>query len=158
MNPPILVVGYGNPSRGDDAVGPLLLEAIAEQIDPQLVELITDFQLQIEHALDLKDRQLVLFVDASVAAERGIQFQTISAGKDSSYSTHAMTPAAVLDVYQSITHQPAPDSFILTIQAQQFELGAGLSEFTEDYFRQACQFVLQLLKQPRLHYWQQQLT
>lgn len=158
MKQAILVLGYGNPSRGDDAVGPLLLEAIAEQIDLQQVELITDFQLQIEHALDLTERDLVLFVDASVGADNGITFQTILAGKDSSYSTHAMSPAAVLDVYQSITKQQAPPCFMLTIKAQQFELGAGLSEVTEAYFQQACQFVLQLLKQPRLQYWQQQLT
>ncbi|MFM8342885.1 MAG: hydrogenase maturation protease [Methylomonas sp.] len=153
MIQPILLLGYGNPSRGDDAVGPLLLEAIAEQIDPTQVELITDFQLQIEHALDMQHRQLVLFIDASVACETGFSFTELYVAKDNSYSTHAISPAAVLDVYQTVNKQSPPASFLLTIQAQQFELGSGLSELTTHYFKIACELVIQLLKQPQLKAW-----
>ncbi len=54
---PILIFAYGNVSRGDDGLGPLLLERIESHIDPQKVELLCDFQLQIEHALDLEGRR-----------------------------------------------------------------------------------------------------
>ena len=158
MIQPILLLGYGNPSRGDDAVGPLLLEAIAEQIDPTQIELITDFQLQIEHALDMQHRQLVLFIDASVACKTGFSFSELEPAKDNSYSTHAISPAAVLDVYQTITKQSPPASFLLTIQAQQFELGTGLSELTAHYFKTACELVIQLLKQPQLNAWRELTT
>lgn len=153
MIQPILLLGYGNPSRGDDAVGPLLLEAIAEQIDPTQIELITDFQLQIEHALDMQHRQLVLFIDASVACDTGFSFTELQPVKDNSYSTHAISPASVLDVYQTVTKQPPPASFLLTIHAQQFELGSGLSDVTAQHFKSACEFALQLLKQPQLNAW-----
>ncbi|OYV17425.1 MAG: HoxW protein, partial [Methylococcaceae bacterium NSP1-2] len=53
----ILLLGYGNPSRGDDALGVLLLEQLPIAC-LQAVELLTNFQLQIEHALDLKQWQL----------------------------------------------------------------------------------------------------
>ena len=58
---PVLVFGYGNLSRGDDALGPLLLEAIERSPKAVLesVEILSDFQLQIEHALDLENRDLV---------------------------------------------------------------------------------------------------
>ncbi|MDP2785684.1 MAG: Ni/Fe hydrogenase, partial [Sulfurimicrobium sp.] len=66
MTAPLLVFGYGNPSRGDDALGPLLLEQLAALNLPH-VELLTDFQLQVEHAVDLQGRERVLFIDASVS-------------------------------------------------------------------------------------------
>ena len=74
MSPSVLIVGIGNPSLGDDALGPLLierLETLLAQEDPAAalnIELLSDFQLQIEHALDLLNRSLVLFVDAHVNA------------------------------------------------------------------------------------------
>ena len=53
MPKPILIFGYGNLSRGDDALGPLLLEYIEDHCDLSTIELLVDFQLQIEHALDI---------------------------------------------------------------------------------------------------------
>jgi hypothetical protein len=46
------VFGYGNLSRGDDALGPLLIEYIEKHVYFSGLEIITDFQLQIEHALE----------------------------------------------------------------------------------------------------------
>ena len=67
---PLLVLGVGNPSRGDDALGPLFIERAAEALKERVaageLELLTDFQLQIEHALDLEGRRRVVFVDASL--------------------------------------------------------------------------------------------
>ena len=68
--PPLLIFGWGNPSRGDDPLGPLFAERVAALFpdDPE-IECLTDFQLQVEHALDLQDRKAVLFVDASVKGD-----------------------------------------------------------------------------------------
>ena len=68
MPAPVVVFAVGNRSRGDDALGPLLLERLAAVLDAEgrgsRFELIDDFQLQIEHALDLAGRRLALFIDA----------------------------------------------------------------------------------------------
>ena len=56
----LVVLAWGNPSRGDDALGPEFLRA-AEGIAPRggpSVEFVTDFQLQPEHALDVAGRDL----------------------------------------------------------------------------------------------------
>lgn len=95
MSKPILVLGYGNPSRGDDALGPMLLDYIQQQLDTSKLEILTDFQLQIEHALDLQNRELVLFIDASVACEDAFTLTELHAAKDKSYTSHAMSPTAV---------------------------------------------------------------
>ncbi|MCX7107273.1 MAG: hydrogenase maturation protease [Methylococcales bacterium] len=156
MVKPVLVFGYGNLSRGDDALGPLLLDYIESHCALEAIEILCDFQLQIEHALDLENRCLVLFVDASVSCEDAFSFTQIEPAKDKSYTTHTMSPAAVLDVYQSIKKQPPPLSFLLSIKAEKLELGEGLSTPAKKHLEQACQFADQLLQNPELKDWLQE--
>ncbi|MBS2018369.1 MAG: hydrogenase maturation protease [Deltaproteobacteria bacterium] len=131
---PLLVVGIGNPSRGDDALGPLFLERLGKTFAPAIargdVELMTDFQLQIEHALDLRGRERVVFVDASVRAAPPFELAPVEAAHDASISTHAMSPAALLATYRSVLGEP-PESWLLAIRADRFELGEGLSKGAE---------------------------
>lgn len=158
MLKPVLLFGYGNLSRGDDALGPLLLEYAETHCDLEEIEVLTDFQLQIEHALDLENRRLVLFVDASVACVDAFDFTVLEPARDKSYTTHAMSPAAVLDVYQSIKKQTPPPCFLLSIKAEKFELGDGLSANAENNLAQACSFAGRLLSNPDLDFWLEQVT
>lgn len=127
---PLLVLGVGNPSRGDDALGSLFIERVAETLHSEVragqVELLTDYQLQIEHALDLVGRQRVVFVDASVQADGPYQYARVLPDRDASFSTHAMSPAAVLDTHRTVVGEP-PSAWVLAIRGDSFELGDGLS-------------------------------
>jgi hydrogenase maturation protease len=145
MVKPVLLFGYGNLSRGDDALGPLLLEYVESNCDLEGVEILSDFQLQIEHALDLENRELVLFVDASVACNDAYDFAVLTPARDKSFTTHAMSPAAVLDVYREIKKQTPPPCFLLSIKGEKFELGEGLSANAKQHLAQACQFAGRLL-------------
>lgn len=157
MVKPILILAYGNPSRGDDALAPLLLEKI-EQFPSDLIaqiECLTDFQLQIEHALDLKQRQLVLFMDASVANQKPVELTQIQALNDNSYTTHAMSPQAVMQVYENIEGIPPP-CFLLSLQGKSFELGEGLSQSATESLNEAVNKLKILFLKPELNYWQSQ--
>lgn len=156
MAEPVLLFGYGNLSRGDDALGPLLLEYVETHCDVGEIEVLSDFQLQIEHALDLENRRLVLFVDASVACVNAFDFTVLEPARDKSYTTHAMSPAAVLDVYQSIKKQTPPPCFLLSIKAEKFELGDGLSANAEANLAEACLFAGRLLSNPEPVFWLKQ--
>lgn len=156
MTQPVLIFGYGNLSRGDDALGSLLLEAISDKVDIASVEILTDFQLQIEHALDLEDRALVLFIDASVSCKKAFDFFELQASKDKSYTTHAMSPSAIMQVYQSIKNHSPPPCFLLSIQGINFELGEPLSRQAEDNLQHAIQFTEHLLNNTELGFWRQQ--
>ncbi|WP_411725895.1 hydrogenase maturation protease [Methyloglobulus sp.] len=158
MVKPVLLFGYGNISRGDDALGPLLLEYVENTVNLDTIEILTDFQLQIEHALDLENRELVLFVDASVACVNTFDFAVLDPARDKSYTTHAMSPAAVLEVYQSIKKQMPPPCFLLSIKGEKFELGEGLSANAEQHLAQACQFAGQLLGNLDNAIWRQHVT
>ena len=122
MTAPILIFGWGNPSRGDDALGPLFVERMAAMQHPA-VECLTDFQLQVEHALDLKDRQRVLFVDASIDVPAPFSVTPILPGKDASFTSHAMTPQAILHAYVQLEGRPPPPCWLLAIRSESFELG-----------------------------------
>lgn len=144
MTAPTLIFGWGNPSRGDDALGPLFVEhftALATR-HPEWgeVECLTDFQLQVEHALDLQGRRRVLFVDASIDAPAPCSLVRIKAARDASFTTHAMSPQAVLKVYVDIDGGEPPPCCLLAIRGERFELGEDLSAAA----RQSLQAALQL--------------
>ena len=60
------------------------------------VEAVEDFQLQVEHALDLVDRDLALFVDAKEGGEAAVTLAPVLPSADASFTTHAISPSAVL--------------------------------------------------------------
>ena len=121
---PILVFAYGNPSRGDDALGPQLLDQLAAKLQgtelENSVDLLTDFQLQIEHSLDMQHRQQVVFVDASVSAASNFDFQALHSHRDDSYSSHALSPAALLELYQQLHPTQPVAAFQLAIRGYNF--------------------------------------
>jgi hydrogenase maturation protease len=123
--PRLLVVGWGNPSRGDDALGPAF---IGEAQRRDEVELVVDYQLQPEHALDLVGRDQVLFVDAAVDGGEPFELRAITADTSASLTTHHLSPGALLHVYEKLTGQKAPPARMLTIRGWQFGLGESLSE------------------------------
>lgn len=126
MTAPVLVFGWGNPSRGDDALGPLFVERI-HALRLSEVECLTDFQLQVEHALDLQGRQRVLFVDASVSAAAPYTVNDLDPAADASFTSHALSPQAVLQVYLDLNDEAPPASTLLAIRGTDFELGEPLS-------------------------------
>lgn len=158
MIKPILVFGYGNLSRGDDALGVLMLQHIEACFDLANIELQTDFQLQIEHALDLENRELVVFVDASVKSDIAFEFTRLQPIRDLSHTTHAMSPAAILDTYQTIKKETPPPCFLLAIGADSFELGEDLGEKARQNLTKAREFMDTLLNNPKLEFWQTQIT
>jgi hydrogenase maturation protease len=124
--PPILVIGVGNPSRGDDALGPLAAARLAE-LELLNVTVLTDFQLAPEHALDIIERELVVFVDATVEGDVQYTLTPVVAKHDDSVTTHALSPSAVLDTFLHVTGLPVPPAYVLAIRGYDFELGAPLS-------------------------------
>jgi len=124
---PLLVFSYGNPSRGDDALGPLFVERAsalaAAAPSPLQVEFLTDFQLQVEHALDLAGREIVVFVDASVSCLAPFEFAPVVPARDSSFTTHMLSPAALLQAFVDVVGSSPPESYVLGIRGFEFELG-----------------------------------
>jgi hydrogenase maturation protease len=123
---PVLVIGIGNPSRGDDAIGPLAVDRLEARGLPG-IELLTDFQLQVEHALDLVGRSKVVFVDAAASGPEPFSFAPVTPAADTGALTHSLSPEAVLRAFQRVTDAPMPAAFALAVRGYDFDLGADLS-------------------------------
>lgn len=140
MVAPVLLFAVGNESRGDDALGPLLLRRI-QQGAPDAVECLEDFQLQVEHAADLLERQQVVFLDADVSCEPPFHFSELVAAHDLSYSSHAQSPAALLHTFEQVYEAQPPQCHVLGIRGYGFELGDGLSSEAADNLAHAETFL-----------------
>ncbi|OIN94018.1 MAG: Ni/Fe hydrogenase [Comamonadaceae bacterium CG1_02_60_18] len=149
MTAPVLVFGWGNLSRGDDALGLMLVAALREQLPPALqtqVECLDDYQLQVEHALDLVGRSQVLFVDTSVSAAPPFEVSVLQAAADDSVSTHSLSPQALMHVYQQLQGTPAPPCTLLAIRGDSFELGEPPSPAALQHLAAALAWVLDALR------------
>jgi hydrogenase maturation protease len=123
---PILVLAAGNPSRGDDAIGPELASRLEVAALPG-VEVITEFQLQVENALDLVGREKVIFVDAGLDSPSPFALRRIEAAPAFLHTSHAISPEAVLATYERVHGGDAPECWVLCVPGDTFELGAALS-------------------------------
>ena len=154
----VLVVAVGNRSRGDDALGPLLLDRLAallaDRQDKDDFELIEDFQLQIEHALDVAGRRLVLFIDAGTGTAAPFGFHAIAAAAPlAGHSTHALAPQAVLGVHRQITGEEPPPAFVLCVRGERFGLGDDLSDGARAHLEAAWRHLVALCDRPEVRHW-----
>jgi hydrogenase maturation protease len=122
------------------------------------IELIQDFQLQIEHALDLQGVDLALFLDASVSAAAPFTFTRLASSQDNSYTTHELSPSSVLHVYGQMNLGPAPPSFLLSVRAEQFELGTDLAPAAQANLEAAWALLLQLFAHLEVPFWEARVT
>lgn len=93
----ILVIGYGNPGRRDDGLGPALaarLEALA--LPGVTVE--SDFQLAIEHAQLAAQHEVVVFADAAADTDLDAPFylRPVPPAPGAPGFSHSISPQAVL--------------------------------------------------------------
>lgn len=123
---PVLVLAVGNPSRGDDAIGPALAARIEEARLPN-VEVIVEFQLQVENALDLAGRERVIFVDAGTGTPEPFELRRVESAAEFLHTSHALSPEAVLATYRRVTGEEPPEAWLLCVRGESFELGEGLS-------------------------------
>ena len=150
--PSVALLGWGNVTRSDDGLGPLLLERVRLAQLPH-VTIIEDFQLQVEHALDLRGHDLVLFADAGLGTPKPFGFFQAEPRPDRKIMSHNLEPAAVLDVYERVLGKPPPPAFVLSIAGEDFSVGPGLSPGAAQNLELASDFVLQLLRAPSLSGW-----
>jgi hydrogenase maturation protease len=93
----ILVIGYGNPGRRDDGLGPALADRL-ENLDRANVTVDRDYQLSVEHAELVAHHDIVVFADAATDGDGHAPFylRRVEAAADTSYSSHSLSPQAVL--------------------------------------------------------------
>lgn len=151
----VVVLAWGNESRGDDALGPLFLDA-AEAIVGELggdFAFVGDFQMQPEHATDLQDRDLALFVDASRDLDAPVALRELTPRRDATFTTHGMSGEAVLAAYVAAFRSQPPPAFELAIRGEAFALGAALSPSAQRALEVAVALFVRLAADPSAAAW-----
>jgi hydrogenase maturation protease len=154
---PLIVFAVGNPSRGDDALGPVLATRLIAWLEAEglggRVDVVEDFQLQIEHALDLEGRRLALFIDAGEGTAPPFVLKRIAASGAVAHSTHALAPEAVLEVYRRTLGDEPPPSYILCVAGTDFALGEPLTAAAAENADSAFAELKTLCLTPELEFW-----
>lgn len=116
----VLVIGFGNPGRGDDGLGPALAEAIRARALPG-VQVRVDYQLAVEHAADVAAADVVYFVDATVDPTcRPFALVPLLPEPGLDFSTHALAPGRVLALAYEL-FDARPTAWMLTMGGESFE-------------------------------------
>ena len=141
LRPPALralIIGYGNPLRGDDALGWRAAEVLAaapEIVNDPSVRVETVHQLTPELAETIAGAEVTVFIDASLPAPGHppgtVRCEEIHAKTPSPEALgHHLTPAHAL-AYASGIFDRKPRAFLTSVAAGSFDYGAGLSPAVE---------------------------
>jgi hydrogenase maturation protease len=111
----ILIVGFGNPGRGDDGIGPELARRL-ERLALPGVTVEADYQLSVEHAALVAEHDLTVFVDAAVEAGAPFSFQPVAEASADAGFTHFVTPGQVVRLARAC-FGAAPPCYLLGVRA-----------------------------------------
>ncbi len=127
---PTLVIGYGNPLRGDDGVGWAVVDALQDRTG---VTAVSTHQLLPELADQIAQAEKVIFVDATVEGVPGeIRVTAVSPQTSGSASTHQMSPGVLL-AYVAELYGRCPSAYLITITGQDFGYTETLSPIISDH-------------------------
>ena len=135
-----LLIGWGNPLRGDDGVGQAIAAAVERWGQPQL-EVVEAVQLTPELAPLLAAARRVLFVDAEAGAAAvtgGWRLEPVpplepgvtTAAWSSQPLSHHASPAVLLMLAETL-YGRRPPAWQLLVAAHACGFGSGLSPATE---------------------------
>ncbi|NOG53784.1 MAG: hydrogenase maturation protease [Planctomycetes bacterium] len=120
----VLVFGFGNPGRCDDGLGPAFVERVRASSDAPravVIETYSEYQLQVEDADLISRYDVVVFVDASVSCADPFELTTVVPREDHSFTTHSVSPGAVLAMARGYFNADDTQAFVLGIRGHEFD-------------------------------------
>jgi hydrogenase maturation protease len=126
----VLVLGYGNPGRQDDGLGPAIAGEIGSLGWPDLTA-YDNYQLNIEDAIDVAAHDVVWFVDATKAGPSPYAVHAVAPSPIIDFTSHLVRPEAILAIAQTC-YGHAAQAYLLAVRGYEFAfveaLTAGASE------------------------------
>ncbi|MCB2205778.1 hydrogenase maturation protease [bacterium] len=145
----ILLIGFGNPGRLDDGLGPALAAEV-EGWPMSHVTVDSDYQLTVEDASDVAKHDIVIFADASTSGKEPYYVEAIEPKAALSFSSHSVEPAVLLHLAQTL-FEAKTRGYILGIRGYEFnEFGERLSPAAQENLDHALQYIRMVLEDPQL--------
>jgi hydrogenase maturation protease len=124
----VLIIGWGNPLRGDDGVGWRAAERLGELLHGHEATVRVSHQLMPEFAEEISSSDLVIFIDA--ACDNGpsgeIRLERVEPRRSPAAFSHQMDPPALLGMAESL-YGRCPEAFFFTVTGRSFGYGEELS-------------------------------
>jgi len=141
----VLLIGFGNPGRLDDGLGPALAAEI-ERLELDDVTVDSDYQLTVEDAAAVAEHDVVVFADAAVDGPEPFSFERLEPESHLSFSSHDVEPPAVLALARDLFGARTP-GFMLGIRGYEFdEFGERLSNRAQANLASALKFIEPVLR------------
>jgi len=124
----VLIIGYGNPLRGDDGLGAAAAQRLEELLHDNETVVMVRHQMGVELAMELSEAGLVIFMDARVGGAPGqlAEEKVIPEISVPSSFSHHLQPGVLLSVVQAL-YNKCPEAYLYSVSAESFEHGEGLS-------------------------------
>ena len=145
MTEPALVIGFGNELRRDDGAGPQVCREL-EARRPSGVQVRIVHQLTPELAEPLAGARLAVFVDAA-AGQRAVRCRPVTESAGAAALGHTGDPAWLLGLAEAAFGR-RPPAWLVTVPAEDFGFGSGLTPAAERYLPDALAEVERLLGSP----------
>ena len=155
-----LVAGFGNLYRQDDGVARFVVNALRERLGQDPLDAMDDgfedlghpvdsvvlHQLVPELAEDLKEYDLVIFVDAHVGSgiPEPIHEEQLKVAYRAPFVYHQTHPSTVLALTMQM-YDRAPSAVLLSLLGHSFDFGEGLSDKTAALVEPAVDRILALV-------------
>jgi hydrogenase maturation protease len=144
----LFIVGFGNPQRRDDGIGPYIvghLKSALEAYDTIGFLSVRHPEPSIVEALHGADE--ILFVDATIKElNHGWQLNRIQPEEETlPFTTHHFTPPAILGMIKMI-YGHCPPAWVLTVEGFDFGFGQGLTSRAKKRARSAISPIVRRVK------------
>ena len=132
----VLVLGLGNPLRGDDGIGPRLIEALNRRGLPEEATALDAGTGGLDLLQILEGWERAIIIDAADVGREPGQFVRFTpdeasfVGSENATSLHNAGLAEVLALADALG-QPLPELVIFGVQPEKIGWGEGLSEIVE---------------------------
>ena len=146
------IIGYGNPQRRDDGIGPFVVDRLKGILrHDKGVRLLALPQLSADLVGELCEADRILFVDATAENLDGgwIWSEIYPETQLLPYLTHHIHPSYLLGLIRDLYHRSTP-AWLLSIQGDDFGFGEGLSPVAEKSAEDVGGEILQFIEEKRL--------
>jgi hydrogenase maturation protease len=145
MSPSILIIGYGNPGRLDDGLGPAFAKAVEEWNIPGIT-VDSAYQLSVEDSHAVARHDLVIFADATVGETDSFYFRKLKPETEINHTTHHLDPASVFGLARKLFDTKC-EAYELGIRGYAFnDFGEHFSTGAEENLAASLTFIRQLLQ------------
>jgi len=149
----ILVYGYGNPGRQDDGLGVFIAEKIDNWIKKERIQSVKvdyNYQLNIEDAAEMEDRDIVIFADASKEEINDYLLTRVKPSDKPAFTTHSISPSYLLNLC-NVIYNKSPEIYLLHIKGYEWDFLGEMTKGAKSNLKKAYGFLKKFIIKNKHH-------